>query len=227
MVIPQSKLSKTAYQMADPDIWLTGNYKGLDPVFLGRLAYYAKWCFEKGLTKSKQMKINTGIRTDAFQLVLYNEAQTYKKTGKLGKYKVKNAAKPGTSYHGEHIMLAVDVDKTHPFYKASNADLAPFGLCKPLFSIGEVWHGQPIETSKLGADASSLKVKALVPVDLALLLKEKFGLADATVTYMAAYKYAADLAEGLLIGKKDFSAETMKYLYSYKYWESLREKLGM
>jgi hypothetical protein len=226
-LILKSKLSKTAYKTADPKEWLTGDYKGVDPVFLGRLAYYAKYCFEKAMTKVKQMKINTGIRTDAFQLILYNEAKNYKKTKKLGKYRVKNAAYPGTSFHGEHICLAVDVDKMHPFYKATNADLAPFGLCKPLLSIGEVWHGQPIETAKLGADASVPKVKALAPMNLAPLLKEKFGLADATISYLANYEYATDLAEGLLTGKKDFSAETMKYLFSYKYWESLREKLGL
>jgi hypothetical protein len=226
-MILKSKLSKTDYPVADPEIWLTGDYKGIDPVLAGRLAAYAKYCFEKKLTKIKQMKINTGIRTDAFQLILYNEAQTYKKTKKLGKYKVKSAAYPGKSYHGEHVCLAVDVDKPHPFYKATNADLTPFGLCKPLISIGEVWHGQPIETAKLGADASIPAARALAPMDLALQLKAKFNLADVTIDYISAYKYAADLADGLLAGKKDFAAETMKHLYSYKYWESLREKLGL
>jgi hypothetical protein len=226
-MIQQSKLSSKAFPLADPAVWLIGETEGVDWVFLGRLAYYAKWCYEHGLTKVKQMRINTGIRTDAFQQILYEEAQTYKITKKLGKYKVKNAQRAGHSFHGEHICLAVDVDKSHPFYKASNEDLALFGLCKPLISIGEVWHGQPIETAKLGSDAAVSAVKALAPVDLAPLLKARFGLAEATIDYIGAYKYAVALAEALLAGKKDFTAETTKYLYGYKYWETLREKLGL
>lgn len=173
-MILKSKLSNK-YPVVNPKEWLDGDYEGEDPIFLGRLAAYAKWCYESGITKLKRMKINTGIRTDAFQLILYNEAQNYKKTKKLGKYGVKSAAYPGKSYHSDHVCLAVDVDKSHPFYKATNKELAPFGLCKPLLSIGEVWHGQPIETLKLGSDASVAAVKAFIPeeVEVEDLTKEE------------------------------------------------------
>jgi N-acetylmuramoyl-L-alanine amidase CwlA len=56
-------------------------------------------------------------------------------------------------------------------------------------------------------------------------IKWKFNLTSDESNYIRQYKFGKELMTGLLAEKKDFSAETMKYLYSYKYWESLREKL--
>ena len=104
----------------------------------------------------------------------------------------------------------------------TSKELMKYGLHKPIQN--EPWHGEPVETA--GKSLTAIK-NQLAPEDLAPQLKKKFGLGDVTTDYIAAYKYAADLAAGLLAGRKDFAAETMKYLYSYKYWESLRDKLGI
>ncbi len=204
-MILKSKLKTAAYPVADPEKWVSGDKDGIDPVLLGRLAYFAK-------TYNKVIVITEGggYRSYEDQVKMYN----LYKAGKLQA----TAAVPGTSWHGSR--LAVDTS-TYPIRGMSSAQLAVFGLCKPLKNEG--WHIQPIETAKLGAKCNM----SLAPEDLVPKLKAKFGIADATVDYIGGYKYAADLATGLLAGKKDFTAETMKYLYSYKYWESLREKLGM
>jgi hypothetical protein len=205
MMILKSKLSKTAYPIADPDQWVTGDKADIDPVVLGRLAYAGK-------TNNKVIVITEGggYRSYSEQVKMYN----LYKAGKLQA----TAAVPGTSWHGSG--LAVDTS-TYPIRGMTSAQLKKYGLCKPLSK--EPWHIQPIETATMGAKCNM----SLAPEDLGPPLKTKFGLADNTVDYIAAYKYAADLATGLLAGKKDFAAETMKYLYSYKYWESLREKLAL
>lgn len=204
-MILKSKLKAAAYPVADPDKWVSGNKDGIDPVFLGRLAYFAK-------TYNKVIVITEGggYRSYEDQVKMYN----LYKAGKLQA----TAAVPGTSWHGSR--LAVDTS-TYPIRGMSSAQLAVFGLCKPLKNEG--WHIQPIETAKMGAKCNM----SLAPDDLGSQLKAKFSISDATVDYIGRYKYAVDLAVGLLDGKKDFAAETMKYLYAYKYWESLREKLGI
>lgn len=57
--------------------------------------------------------------------------------------------------------------------------------------------------------------------------KGKFNLTSEEANYIRQYKFGKELMTGLLAGKKDFSAETMKYLYLYKSWITLRGKLGM
>ena len=204
-MILKSKLSKTAFPVADPDKWVSGDKEGIDPVLLGRLAYV-------GQVNNKLIVITNGggYRSYEDQVKMYS----LYKAGKLQA----TAAVPGTSWHGSR--LAGDTS-TYPLRGMTNADLKKYGLCKPL--ANEPWHIQPIETARMGAKCNS----SLSPEDMGPQLKTKFGLADATVDYIGRYKYAADLAAGLLTGRRDFSAETMKYLYSYKYWESLREKLGL
>lgn len=202
-MILQSKLSKTAYPVADPVQYLAGDTEGLDPVFAERLAYVAK-------VNSTKFKVTDGFRSLEDQKKMYDDY----KAGKLQA----TAAKPGTSWHGSR--LAVDTS-SQPIRMMTNVELMKYGLCKPLSKEG--WHIQPIETAKMGVKCNT----SLSPVDLAPQLKAKFGLTDAEVAYIAAYKYPVDLAAGLLAGKKDFSAETMKYLYSNKHWETLRNKLGL
>lgn len=207
-MILQTKLNKVAYKTADPSAWLGPGWELLDPVFAGRLAYYC-------MVKALKAIFNRGYATPEEQAKLYAEFLAGKRV---------SAAKPGTSWH--EFRLAVDITfcsdgKTrHPIRNATNAELAPYGLCKPIASEG--WHIQPIETGKPG-----LSRTAFAPVDLAPQLKAKFKLTDAEAGYIAAYKYAVDLAVGLLAGKKDFSAGTTKYLYSWKGWETLRTKLGL
>jgi hypothetical protein len=201
-LILKSKLGGT-YQTADPAQYLTGDTEGLDPIFAGRLAYVAK-------INNTKFKITDGYRSLEDQKKMYADY----KAGKLQA----TAAVPGTSWHGSR--LAVDTSSP-PIRGMASAQLMKYGLCKPLKSEG--WHIQPIETTNMGAKCNM----SLVPDDLGPQLKAKFSIADATVDYIGGYKYAVDLAAGLIAGKRDFSAETMKYLYSYKYWESLREKLGM
>jgi hypothetical protein len=152
----KSKLKNT-YPTADPAQWLIGNWQSLDPVFAGRLAYYA-------MKTGKKMKLNECKRSTALQTVYYNEYLQYKRTGRLGSHGIKLAAAPGTSYH--EISLAADADKSHPIYNVPSASLAAYGLCKPLVNKGEFWHVQPIETLNLGANASIPAVKALAPAEI-------------------------------------------------------------
>lgn len=204
-MILKSKLNKAAYPIADPDQWVTGDKTDIDPVVLCRLAYAGK-------VNNTVIVITEGggYRSYEEQVKMYN----LYKAGKLQA----TAAVPGTSWHGSG--LAVDTS-TYPIRGMTSAQLKKYGLCKPLSK--EPWHIQPIETATMGVKCNM----SLSPEDLGPQLKARFGIADATVDYIGGYKYAVDLAAGLLAGKKDFAAETMKYLYSYKYWESLREKLGL
>lgn len=128
----KSKLNNTSYKVADPKIYLIGQPEELDPVFAGRLAYLAK---DKGV----KLKLTEGYRSTARQMELYNQYLEYKRTGKGS---IKLAAKPGTSWH--EFRLAIDTS-TYPIRGMTNAQLKPYGLCKPIASEG--WHIQPIETS--------------------------------------------------------------------------------
>jgi len=120
-----SKLSNK-YPVADPANRLIGDYQNLDPVFAGRLA---KVC---------PMVLTESYRSTERQTELYNQYLEYKRTGKGS---IKSAAKPGTSWH--EFRLAVDTS-TQPIRGMTNAQLKPYGLCKPIKSEG--WHIQPIET---------------------------------------------------------------------------------
>jgi hypothetical protein len=201
-MILQSRLSKTAYPMADPTQWLYGDVKNLDPVFAGRLAAYAKWTGIK-------IRITDGFRSLSDQWEIY---------GQFKAGEIPSAAYPGTSWHG--ISLAVDTS-TDPIRSASNKVLKAYGLCKPLSKEG--WHIQPIETIDLGTKAT----KSWQPVDLTPLMKSKFALSDSTMEYIAAYPYAASFCEQLLAGDKKFEASTLRYFKDYKYWASLQAKTGI
>ena len=75
--------------MADTK-YLVGDLKGLDPIFIGRLAYYA---FISGTT----FKITEGFKTKERQEELYSQYL---------RGEIKSAAKVGTSWH--EYGLAVD-----------------------------------------------------------------------------------------------------------------------
>ena len=141
-----SKLSKTAYKTADPNGRLTGDWKNIDPVFAGRLAYLCA------------MTLTESYRSTARQTELYNQYLEYKRTGKGN---IKSAAKPGCSWH--EFRLAIDTS-SQPIRGMTNAQLAPYGLCKPLSKEG--WHVQPIETINLGAKANTTAAKKLYPVEI-------------------------------------------------------------
>jgi len=129
----RSKLKATAYKTAPPEQWLTGaDYRELDPVFAGRLAYLAK-------DKKVNLSLTEAYRSTARQAELYQMYLDYRRTGKGS---IKSAAKPGTSWH--EFRLAVDTS-TQPIRGMNNAQLKPYGLCKPI--AGEGWHIQPIETA--------------------------------------------------------------------------------
>lgn len=200
-----SKLNETAYPIADFDLWVTGNKENIDLVVLGRVAH---------LGKSNNVKININ---DGGGYRSYDEQVKMYKLYKAGKLQA-TAAVPGTSWHG--TSLAIDTS-TQPIRSMSNNQLAKYGLCKPLKKEG--WHIQPIETINMGIKCNM----SLAPMDLAPLIKSKFGLADNTIEFLSKYKYASDLCSKLLSGQKTFSKSTMGYLKTYQYWDSLKTKLGL
>ena len=204
----RSKLSATAYPQANPDGKLTGkDHEQIDPVFAKRLAA----CCAISLTDGK--------RSSARQTDLYDQFIEWKRTGKGD---IHSAARPGTSWH--EFGLAIDTS-SQPIRGMNNSQLAKFGLCKPIKSEG--WHVQPIETMRLGIDASTAKAKALHPVDLAPTVKMMYGLADDTVDYLAAFPRAVPLFEGLIAKRKGFSAEVISYIKAYEYGDALMARLGL
>ena len=202
-MILKSKLSKTSYVMANPDVYLSGDTDGLDLVFAGRLAAFAK-------AYNIKIVITDGYRSYEDQVKMYEK---YKR-GELQS----TAAIPGTSWHGSR--LAIDTS-TQPIRKMTSSQLAKYGLCKPLSKEG--WHIQPIETANMGSKCNT----SLSPIDLSSQLKTKFSFSDNTILYLEEYEFAESLFEGLLSGKKDFSDSTVEYIKSYEYGEELIKKLGI
>lgn len=180
----QSKLSPTYHYLSDVSNYLTGNYEGVDPIFLGRLAYVAKVCKTK-------FKITEGYRSTERQKELYEEY----KSGKL-----KSAARPGTSWH--EFRLAVDTS-TSPIRGWSNSDLKVYGLCKPILSEG--WHIQPIETMGLSGDGNRKKWQPLEVEDmtkdetLALIKSENNGK-ETKVSSWAKDSWCKAVAKGVVDG---------------------------
>lgn len=136
-----SKL-KTTYKTADPNVYLSGDWLGIDPILAGRLAIHAK-------DNGKTYAVTSGYRSYEEQVKLYNDY----KAGKLQA----TAAVPGTSWHGSR--LAVDIS-TYPIRGASSSSLSKYGLCKPLSNEG--WHIQPIETANMGIKCDM----SLAPVEM-------------------------------------------------------------
>lgn len=197
----QSKLSYTAYKMADPTKWIIGDWVEDDPVLAGRIAYYCQ-------CKNNPVHYNgNSYRSTAQQTIYYNEYLHYRATGIKNADGVVLAAKPGSSAH--EYRLAVDVKNGHPIYAATNEELKTYGLCKPLWNKGEHWHIQCIELNT----TSSAMFKKSVPIDLAASLKLKFTqLSDNDISYLSKYSYGKILILGLISGKKDFSSGTIQYI---------------
>ena len=201
-MIPQSRLDKTLYKMADVDKWLKGDTKYMDPVTAGRAAYF-------GYDHDTVIDITDGHRPYA------DQEKAYKRflAGELI-----SAATPGRSWHGPG--LAFD-SSTPVFRQATSKELQFYGLCKPLKN--EPWHAQPIET--LGKSYTQIPVFA--PIDLAPLMKAKFGLSDPTLSYIETYKYAVSFCEQLLAGDHTFDQSTIDFFKKYKFWPFLEKKLDL
>lgn len=204
-MILQSKL-KTTYHTADPDIYLTGDTKNLDPIFAGRLAYVFK------VESDKQGRLIQGHITDGHR-THEDQERLYKK---YRQGLIKLAEMPGRSWH--EFSIAVDIS-SQPIRSMTNLQLKKYGLCKPIASEG--WHIQPIET--LGQSNRTM----YAPTNLSGVLKMMFSLSDNTIEYLEKYKYAYELFNGLISGRKTFSDMTMDYLRAYEYWASLKNKLGI
>lgn len=196
-MILKSKLSKDKYKTCDVKGNLTGDVDNLDPVFAGRLAYFAK------VYKIK-IQITDGYRSISDQKIMW---QRYKRG------EVPSCAKVGTSWHG--FSLAIDTS-TQPLRGMDNSQLAKFGIAKTIKS--EDWHIQPIET--LGQTDR----KKFAPIDMIPVVKKKFAISDSTIEFLSKYKYAQSLFEALVDGRSDFSETTINYLKTYKYYSVLAEK---
>lgn len=134
----------------------------IDPIFLGRLAAWAK-------SKNQKLTIISGTRTLQKQMELYiksggKQLPDGSWTGGNGK-----VAKPGKSWH--NFALAVDVSDlwAKSINKieatAKQAELQKFGIFKPMtkgngMTVLEDWHIQPIETLNVPVD----KRKNLMPI---------------------------------------------------------------
>lgn len=206
IIIWKSKLSKDAYPMADHTIWVTGDKDNIDPVVLGRAAAVGK-------AFNSPIRINSGggYRSKADQ----DEMWALYKAGKLKA----TAAVPYTSWHGSG--LAFDTSSYPIREDLSAANLAKYGLCKPLSN--EPWHVQPIETAKMGAKCNM----TLAPVDIGAEFQQRFGLSDSTMKFIASFRYASELVEKRLAGVLDMSKLAIDYLDDYPYWPQLKEKTGI
>lgn len=180
----KSNLSSN-YPVAEPSEWLTGSdYKQIDPVFAGRLAYAAK-------CNKVKIKLTEGYRDTARQTELYNQYLE----GKL-----QSAAKPGTSWH--EYRLAVDTS-TQPIRGFGNLQLSQYGLCKPISTEG--WHIQPIETLNLKGQANREKwapveVEDMTKDETLQLIKEQLQGKNSSVSQYAEEVWNQATAEGITDG---------------------------
>lgn len=160
---------KTIYKHEAPESRLTGaDYRKLDPVFAGRLAFAAK---DNGIN----LHLTEAYRSPERQAELYRQYQQYLKTGQGS---IKLAAKPGTSRH--EYRLAIDTS-TQPIRGMANDQLAKYGLCKPIKS--EPWHIEPIEL--MGLNITQIKdrylpeeVEELTEAEVRKLVKEMIAESD-------------------------------------------------
>ena len=205
---------KRIYSIANPKDWLIGDWQSLDPIFAGRLAFYAK-------SVGKKLILNETYRSSELQAKYYALAQEYQRTKKPNRYGIKYAAVPGSSSH--EFRLAVDADNSHPIYQASNAELAKFGLCKPYLNIKEYWHIQPIE-----ANSKSKGVfQKYAPTDMEPLLKRKFNFDQYTFDFIRGFAYPGDLAQAMYTGRpfNELSESTQNYLKTHKFFEVLKRRV--
>ena len=105
-MILKSKLSKTSYAIANPDLYLTGDTDGLDIVFSERLSALAK-------AYNTKFNITDGYRSYEDQVIMYDK---YKR-GELQS----TAAVPGTSWHGSRLA---DDTSSQPIRSMTNEQLA-------------------------------------------------------------------------------------------------------
>jgi hypothetical protein len=169
-MILESKLDKTKYKLADPSLYVTGDKNGLDLVFLGRIAFFAK-------QNNVKIHISDGFRTHADQEKLYAQY----KQGLL-----KLAEIPGRSWH--EYGIAIDTS-TQPMRGLSSLDLQTYGLCKPIKSEG--WHVQPLET------LNQTDRTKFAPFDLIPLVKKRYGFSDSTIDFLKTHPYPYDLFKKL------------------------------
>jgi hypothetical protein len=165
-MILESKLSRTAYPVADPDKYLTGDKENLDPVLAGRVAYVFKVASDKAGTIIK-CHVTDGYRTHADQEKLYDEKQRGLR---------KSAEIPGRSWH--EYSLAIDTS-TSPIRQMSSHELHQYGLAKPI--KGEGWHIQPIETVGISNRTT------FAPFDLIPLVKQRFEFSDDTIRFLTSH----------------------------------------
>lgn len=179
----KSKLG-TGYPTADPNIFLSGDRKGIDPVLAGRLAMHAK-------ANGKIYAVTSGYRSYEEQVKMYDDYIH----GKLEA----TAAIPGTSWHGSR--LAADIS-TYPIRGAASASLAKYGLCKPLKSEG--WHIQPIETVNMGVKCNmSLapeEVEDLTEAEVMALIKKVLTGASTEASSWAKESWAEAKSDGITDG---------------------------
>lgn len=173
-MVLHSMLNKNTYKTADVNTYLTGDKDGLDPVFAGRLAFVAK-------TFNTVIKITDGARSHEEQAQMY----ALYKAGKLQA----TAAVPGTSKH--EFRIAADIS-TSPIRVMTDKELSQFGVYSPLEN--EPWHFEPIETK----DKPLTFVKTLEPVDMAILVKQKYRFSDDTIKFLESHPYPVDLFNKLL-----------------------------
>lgn len=174
-----SKL-QTIYPTADPKIYLIGDTEGLDTILAGRIAYVFK------VESNKQGKIVKGTVTSGYRS---KEEQTrLYELYKAGKLKL--AAKPDTSKH--QFRLAADMS-TKPIRNMTSAELKQYGLCKPIKS--EPWHIEPIEIQVPNWKYFEPKKEVeMTKKEAKEIVKEKAGLSDATIQFIADdYRYGDEL----------------------------------
>ena len=216
--IVQTKFNKNAYNRSDPTGLFVGyNYLTLDPLLQQRTAHF----IEKE-ADGEPATLTETHRDSALQAVYYKEYLNWKNNKIEGPHHIHLASPSGSSTH--EFDLSYDAAKGHPLRTADNKLLAKYGLIKPLWNKGETWHVQLIE---LTSGSMKTEYKKFVPYDLVPMLVAKFGFNEETLTVIQHFGWAADFAEKLLLGQKDFSNECIDYFDNYRFWESFEKKTGI
>lgn len=185
-----SKLNNK-YPLADPAVWVKGNYDELDPIFAGRLAAMAA-------SVNTVVVITEGYRSTERQKELYAQFLEYKRTGKGS---IKSAAVPGSSWH--EFRLAIDTS-TYPVRGWSDEQLHKFGLCKPIKTEG--WHIQPLETKGQSNRVKWAPVyeeeKEMTEAETRAMVKKINSGMDSKVSEWANDSWEKAKAEGVIDGTR-------------------------